>query len=542
MEQPKASHDNYNILIEFAHVHLEFQRPELESVLSLHGITIGKDCVEIPLPVSSEGAHNHRSFLILSFDYEYAKTKFNVEDESEVLSDDISRYSTINKDRPTIASVLSRCTLVRSAIELWGAGTSFDSCIEHIRALSQGKAGKELLSNSMKPASSWKITIHTLGTKFNREEQDAMRMKFSFLGFKGPVQMKDPRNEFLLIREIELDAKGTPLHLRDNSRPPSAVYYGRVLGGLRDWRCGNRLEQYSLKKRSYLGPTSMDAELSLIMTNLGLVQKGSFCFEPFVGTGSILLTCGLRGGYCAGTDIDIRVLRGRGDDENVLTNFEQYKLKRPELVRSDNALYHRHYHTNRPMYDAIITDPPYGIRAGARKSGSKLENPRPVSEEERHNHIPQTKVYAVSDVMGDLLDVAARTLVMGARLVYIIPSMTDFDEETDLPRHECLKLIYVCYQPLQVELGRRTVTMEKVKEYDPSQRETYLSSVWVNGPESAEKCANIREKLLEVAKLKPGYEEKAAYRKKKRTETKEAKKRAKREVNERASSDAEETS
>ena len=143
-----------------------------------------------------------------------------------------------------------------------------------------------------------------------------MRDRFAFLNFPGPVKIKHPTNEFLLIREVELDEKGTPLYPRyptkgilneeNDSRPPLGVYFGRILGGIRDWRGNNRLERLSLRKRSYLGPTSMDAELSLIMTNLGKVQKNSFCFEPFVGTGSILLTCGLRGGYCCGADLDIR--------------------------------------------------------------------------------------------------------------------------------------------------------------------------------------------------------------------------------------------
>jgi len=535
MNITRADHDRYNVLIEFAHVHLEFQRPELESVLLLYGIIIGRDCIEIPLPSSMAGVKNYRPFLILSFDYKYAKEKFDL-DDGEVISSDISRYSTITKDRPTIASALSRCTLIRSAIELWGAGESFDACLAHARDLSKGAAGKDVLAMSMKPSSSWKITIHTLGTKFHKVEHEEMRMKFAFFKYPGKVQMQNPTNEFLLIREVELDSNGGLLHDKDNSRPPLAVFYGKILGGTRNWRGGGRLEQSSLKKRSYLGPTSMDAELSLIMTNLGLVKKGSFCFEPFVGTGSILLTCGLRGGYCVGADIDLRVLRGRSNEENVLTNFEQYKLERPDLVRSDNALYHRHYRTTKPMYDAIITDPPYGIRAGARRTGTNNREVRLVPDEHRHDHIAQTKVYAVSDVMCDLLDVSARTLVMGGRLVYIIPSMTDFDAEVDLPRHYCLELIHVCYQPLQIELGRRVVTMMKVKEYSPAQREEYLASVWANGPESAEKCANIRERLLEAAKLKPGYEGKAAYRKKRRLETKEAKKKAKKEAKELANS------
>lgn len=67
-------------------------------------------------------------------------------------------------------------------------------------------------------------------------------------------------------------------------------------------------------------------------------------------------------------------------------------------------------------------DPPYGIRAGARKTGSRIDKPRPIPEEHRHDHTPKTKPYAVSDVMSDLLDMAARTLVISGRLVYVIPS------------------------------------------------------------------------------------------------------------------------
>jgi tRNA (guanine10-N2)-methyltransferase len=130
--------------------------------------------------------------------------------------------------------------------------------------------------------------------------------------------------------------------------------------------------------------------------------------------------------------------------------------------------------------------------------------------------------------MSDLLDVAARTLVMGGRLVYIIPSYTDFDPDSDLPHHECLKTVHICFQPLGSELGRRMVAMEKVKEYDPSKRESYLATVWKNGAESAEKCANIRDKILENAKKKPDYERKLAFRKHNRKEIKDAKREAKR--------------
>jgi tRNA (guanine10-N2)-methyltransferase len=113
--------------------------------------------------------------------------------------------------------------------------------------------------------------------------------------------------------------------------------------------------------------------------------------------------------------------------------------------------------------------------------------------------------------------------------VYVIPSFAGvFDVENDLPRHPCLELVHVCYQPLSAELGRRLVVMKRTADYyDPAKRLEYLAAVWKNGPESAEKCANIRDKLLEAAKQKPHYEERAAVRKEKRRQHKEEKKEAK---------------
>jgi tRNA (guanine10-N2)-methyltransferase len=572
--------DRYNVLVEFAHKHLDFQLAELESVLDLYGILLHQDqgCLVIPLPAtdathSSSGNGKRkeeidvpRSFAILSFP---SSSSDWLQLFTPCHGDNVDNKTSISTpgSRPNLVQILHRCTLIRSAMELWGMGQTLEECAANTKTWvhssplgkscwdqacggddrSSGKASTALRIDDnqgiYENLPSWKITVHTLGSKYSRSEQDAMRRQFAFLDFPGPVRMEDPMYEFVLIREIELDSQGSPLyprhsHLQDTNggkilipeneaRSPLACYFGRVLGGTRTFKGRGGVEQYSLKKRAYLGPTSMDAELSFIMTNLGQVQRGSFCFDPFVGTGSILLSCAIRGAYCFGSDIDIRVLRGMNKENNVFSNFEQFQLPRPDLIRSDNAIYHRHFRKHLPMYDAIICDPPYGIRAGARKSGSRLENPKPVDEEQRHDHIAQTKPYAVSDVMSDLLDMAARTLVMNGRLVYVIPSFADFDVSNDLPQHGCLQLVHTCFQPLSLELGRRIVTMRKIKGYDQAQQETYLAAIWKNGPDSAEKCVNLRDKINEAAKKKPGYAEKLHFRKQKRKVHKEVKKRAK---------------
>jgi len=347
-----------------------------------------------------------------------------------------------------------------------------------------------------------------------------VRNMFSFLKISGFVQMKDPDDEFLIILESEVTPQGLPLkHLL-------AVYFGRILHNSarkkNDWRHKGIINRFHLSKRNYLGPTSMDTELSFIIANFAQVQRGDWVFDPFVGTGSLLLACSLRGAYTFGTDIDIRILRGDNEKTgNVYSNFQQYGLILPDVVRSDNALYFRHYnhkHIENGLYHAIVTDPPYGIRAGARRSGSKSNKLSPILDCNRVNHKPQTKPYHIYDVVIDLLNLAARTLVHHGRLVYIIPSLRDFDINKDIPSHPCLKTVHVCYQPLQLELGRYIITMEKVITYDIEKVDVYREVFWKNGQNL---LIDLKQRLAENVKNRPDYDkEKVERRRSRRKELK----------------------
>jgi len=290
--------EDYLLLVEFVHKHIDFHDAELLAVLKMHGIKIGTDCQFVPLPNDVDGSatstnrvpQSQRPFRILSFSWDSIGSKFSVCDDSQSKSEG---EKCIN-----LVTSLARCTLIRSVVELWGHGLQIDDCAKTIQlgnAFQRHKEGKHLSSsnNAMSTKSfenrSWKITIHTLGSTFNREEQNQMRSKFAFLSCPGQVQMENPDDEYLFIREVELDEAGGAVYPRhsekreiipeNDARPPLGCYFGRILGSAtlgRNWRGSNRLEKYSLKKRLYLGPTSMDSELSLIMTNLAMVTEGSF--------------------------------------------------------------------------------------------------------------------------------------------------------------------------------------------------------------------------------------------------------------------------
>ena len=291
--------EQYLLLVEFVHKHIDFHDAELRAVLEMHEIKLGIDCNFIALPndvnVSAGSidcvSQSKRPFRILSFPWSSIGSRFSVCDEEEEEQENCTRTETIN-----LVTSLARCTLIRSVLELWGYGNKLDNCVGSIQSsncLERHKAGKHLSAKSDGAkdygSRSWKITIHTLGTTYSRDEQQDMRSQFSFLHLPGPVQMEHPDDEYLFIREVELDTAGGAVYPRhsekkelipeNDKRPPLACYFGRILGNKRlgrNWRGGNRLEQYSLKKRLYLGPTSMDSELSLIMSNLAKVKIGSF--------------------------------------------------------------------------------------------------------------------------------------------------------------------------------------------------------------------------------------------------------------------------
>jgi tRNA (guanine10-N2)-methyltransferase len=69
------------------------------------------------------------------------------------------------------------------------------------------------------------------------------------------------------------------------------------------------------------------------------------------------------------------------------------------------------------VVDAIVTDPPYGVRAGARKSVHLPYKARVPGRD----HFPHTDPYTLAECLADLLESAARLLRLGGRLVYFLP-------------------------------------------------------------------------------------------------------------------------
>jgi len=311
------------------------------------------------------------------------------------------------------------------------------------------------------------VVVDGFGVRYSMAEQRAVLDGLLPIPFLGRVDLRAPEQSFWIIETHGM--------VRAGQLPPvpKKWYFGREVG--RGDR--SRLPQLDLKSRRYLGPTSMDHEMALLMCTQALAGPGRLVHDPFAGTGSILVAAASRGALTMGGDIDVRVLRdgkvdkARGERVTVWTNFSDARLPPPlALLRCDLAAM--------PLRRALsgwahawICDPPYGVRAGGRKSGGRKRdedgNAFPVADHLREGHVPSTAFYPLSECIADLLEEAARALAVGGRLVYFYPARCGVAfEPSELPAHPCLQLVAHSMQPLSMKWGRRLVTMRKAREWD----------------------------------------------------------------------------
>ncbi|XP_069830989.1 tRNA (guanine(10)-N2)-methyltransferase homolog isoform X2 [Dendropsophus ebraccatus] len=198
--------------------------------------------------------------------------------------------------------------------------------------------------------------------------------------------------------------------------------------------------------------------------------------------GGLLVPCAHFGAYVCGTEIDYNTVHGRGKatrmnqkwrgpDENIRANLRQYGLEKHylDILVSDAS---KPIWRKGPLFDAIITDPPYGIRESTRKTGTQKEIMK--TDQFPESHVPVQLTYHLSDIFLDLLNFAAEFLVVGGRLVYWLPVYRPEYTNEVVPRHPCLKLISNCEQMLSSHTSRRLITMEKVKEFEDKDQYAHL--------------------------------------------------------------------
>ncbi len=209
---------------------------------------------------------------------------------------------------------------------------------------------------------------------------------------------------------------------------------------------------FSLKKRAYIGPTSMDAELAFVMTNFARLAPGSLVVDPFAGTGGVLVPCAKVGALSVAADISITALRGK-TGRGINANFAQYKLQAPLGVLRCDVFHNVFRKREGGWFDAVVTDPPYGIKEGAKAFREETFDSRI-----KDMHYQGTERVRFDDLLDILLQFATTVLVPGGRLVYWLPTTPEYCDD-DVPRHPMLELVHNCEQPLTTRMSRRLIVM-----------------------------------------------------------------------------------
>ncbi|KAJ6700696.1 hypothetical protein OIU74_012111 [Salix koriyanagi] len=275
----------------FFHRLLDYRRAEVESLAEMLGVY---SSLEWRLP---ENQHPDSPFHLVNLP-----------------SEDVAR------------NIANRSILVKGIYELWGEGSSLEQLEESIKSYPEDRKLPYLTCET-----TFKVTVDSFGKAISFQEQNDRIKSLAYIPFKGRVNLKNPDINFWLMETDDYGAH--------NGLPPVVqrrIFFGRLVGGA-DRKL---LPTYELKSRRYLGPTAMDAEVAFLMANQAQVMPGKLVYDPFVGTGSILVAAAHFGAMTMGADIDIRAVRdGRGPDCNVWSNFKQYGLPLPvALLRADNNL------------------------------------------------------------------------------------------------------------------------------------------------------------------------------------------------------------
>ncbi|KAL1988250.1 hypothetical protein VTN96DRAFT_225 [Rasamsonia emersonii] len=453
-------------LIRFAQAHETFRRPEIEALAKLAGI-----------------------------DVEF------------VFYNKYSPYCIVRlKDEAAARALIARSILGKDIIELWAQGTNYEELHAEVRRRTSDRWEK--YRNV-----SFRFTVDSFAWKRSLDEKRAIIQSFAYLGFQGPIRMKNPEEDFWVLEEFLWDVEA----LEDPSLPgpipptepqePKKIYFGRWLAhGSRDM-----VNKYDLKKRRYISTTSMDAELSLITANMALAAPGKIFYDPFVGTGSFCVAAAHFGAMTLGSDIDGRSFRGKeeirkGKPIGLVANLQQYGLESKFVDTFTSDL------TNTPIrsvpfLDGIICDPPYGVREGLKVLGTRDGRGKEeviidgVPAHYLPGYVAPKKPYGFEAMLRDILDFAARTLVQGGRLSMWMPTSNDEDIELEIPTHPRLEVVSVSVQHFY-NWSRRLLTYEKLPEGKVSSTTRARQKTDDPSGVTADELNEFRRKYFEIKKSK----------------------------------------
>ncbi|KAJ3092012.1 hypothetical protein HK102_011639 [Quaeritorhiza haematococci] len=206
----------------------------------------------------------------------------------------------------------------------------------------------------------------------------------------------------------------------------------------------------SIRRKRHLGPTSLPVLHSRIQLNLSHVRKGAIILDPCCGSGSVFasaegsnLVGGRAGGLCVGGDVRKDYFfcheqtRAAMDTEREVTT----ELNTTATKMTSGAVDHILMNMLRPalcsrlIFDAIVTDLPYDIRASIHDTSSESPSSTTETTSTKNHNIevePQREKRSgdqkVLRMVHNLMETACRVLVPGGRCSFWIAQNPQVEE------------------------------------------------------------------------------------------------------------------
>lgn len=165
-----------------------------------------------------------------------------------------------------ITQFYGRSVLIKCIYRLLSKGKGFENFIKNVEYEKDLSILEDINSNK-----TFRFYVEGNEYSISKEEQSKIINSLEFLNFIAKVDLKKPERVFYV----------------NYNKNNDEYLFGRLIGNL-----SNDVKfyvKYDLDKRKYLGPTSLDNKLAFVMCNLAEIGKGSVVYDPFTGTGSLLI-------------------------------------------------------------------------------------------------------------------------------------------------------------------------------------------------------------------------------------------------------------
>lgn len=380
-------------------------------------------------------------------------------------------------DQAWLAAAAQQAVGCRGVFEVWGAGDDIASCAAATEAVSVDWLRQRI-------DGPWRVEFVVTGARHSQHGTDpAARIRHFGHVLDAledrPVRLRGPAHRVWLIEDRRVIEGGHPLP----DRPPRFHLALQLPSAVADTQAA--LSRLDLRRRAFLGTSTLAADRALLLCNLGLATTGSgpaAVLDPFCGSGGVLLAAAALGAATVGSDIDWRLVSdnrvpieipatahrpARGVEAVRMTdNFDEAGLPHPRAllaldVEAPDAAERLLEAHGGKRYDALVTDPPYGRREFQRGTGA-WDGALTF----------RVDTDTLTTTLGRLMALAQQVVRPGGRLVFLAPVRAPRDPSKPTvdalrswltsvaPRHQ-LRLCHLAEARVHGGLHRATVVLER---------------------------------------------------------------------------------